>query len=403
MRMSKRKEAALVPRLRFPEFRCCGEWESKQLGELCKLTRGPFGGALKKESFIKDGYAVYEQSHAIYSNYDSFRYYISKVKFNELKRFAVNPNDIIMSCSGTMGKFSIVPRGAKKGIINQALLKLTVYSGFDIRFIKTSFELPFNQEQLLCQSAGGAIKNVVSVDQIKKICVCIPNFYEQQKIADCLSSVDELISAEDKKLALLKTHKKGLMQKLFNQEMRLKDKQGIRFSAWRKENLKDVCLSISSGKSEKGENINGFPLYGSTGIIGKTDIAEYDGEFLLVARVGANAGNTYIINGKCGISDNTLVIDVDKEKIVLCYLGYFLCNYDLNKLIFGSGQPLITGTQLKTIELQLPSLPEQQKIADCLSSLDDHITAQTKKIEALKLHKKGLMQGLFPSAQDVFG
>jgi type I restriction enzyme S subunit len=204
-----------VPTLRFPEFVDDGEWEEKKLGEICRFVRGPFGGSLKKDIFVKDGYAVYEQTHAIYQNFETFRYYITEEKFNELKRFAINPNDIIMSCSGTMGKFAIIPKNAKHGVINQALLKLTVKKEFDINFVKTTLELPLNQEKLLSQSAGGAIKNVVSVDQIKDISVCIPTPKEQQKIADCLSSVDEQISQQTSKLQTLKEHKKALMQQLF--------------------------------------------------------------------------------------------------------------------------------------------------------------------------------------------
>ncbi|MDP2892742.1 MAG: restriction endonuclease subunit S [Sulfurimonas sp.] len=205
-----------VPTLRFPEFVNDGEWEEKKLGEICRFVRGPFGGSLKKDIFVKDGYAVYEQTHAIYQNFETFRYYITEEKFNELKRFAINPNDIIMSCSGTMGKFAIIPKNAKHGVINQALLKLTVKKEFDINFVKTTLELPLNQEKLLSQSAGGAIKNVVSVDQIKDISVCIPTPKEQQKIADCLSSVDEQISQQTSKLQTLKEHKKALMQQLFS-------------------------------------------------------------------------------------------------------------------------------------------------------------------------------------------
>lgn len=208
-------EGKTVPEWRFPEFRDSGEWQNKKLDELCKFTRGPFGGALKKEIFVTDGYAVYEQYHAIYNDFDSFRYFITEEKFNELKRFSVHADDIIMSCSGTMGKFSIVPRNSRKGVINQALLKLTVKKRFELRFIKNSLELPINQEKLLSQSAGGAIKNVVSVDQIKKISLCIPDITEQQRIADCLSNLDDMITAQSQKKEALKAHKKGLLQRLY--------------------------------------------------------------------------------------------------------------------------------------------------------------------------------------------
>ncbi len=209
------QEGEKAPKLRFPEFRNDGEWVEKKLGELCKLVRGPFGGSLKKESFVKEGYAVYEQSHAIYSNFKFFRYYINSKKFYDLKRFSVSSGDLIMSCSGTMGKFAIIPKEYHQGVINQALLKLTVNKGFDNLFIKMILETENNQNKLLSQSAGGAIKNVVSVSQIKELSLFIPSLNEQQKIASCLSSLDELIAAQEKKIEQLKKHKKGLMQGLF--------------------------------------------------------------------------------------------------------------------------------------------------------------------------------------------
>jgi type I restriction enzyme, S subunit len=209
------KEGEKVPQYRFKEFEGDGEWVEKKLDDVCKLVRGPFGGALKKEIFVKEGYAVYEQSHAIYGDFSSFRYYIGEDKFNELKRFSVKPGDLIMSCSGTMGKFAIVPNNYKIGIINQALLKLTVKKGYDILFVKMTLEADNNQNKLLSQSAGGAIKNVVSVSQIKELGLLIPSLPEQQKIASCLSSLDALINAQTDKVEQLKWHKKGLMQGLF--------------------------------------------------------------------------------------------------------------------------------------------------------------------------------------------
>ena len=100
------------------------EWPERKLGDLCGFVRGPFGGSLKKSIFVADGYAVYEQQHAIYDQFDEVRYFINEAKFREMKRFELAANDLIMSCSGTMGRVAIVPKGIKRGIINQALLKL---------------------------------------------------------------------------------------------------------------------------------------------------------------------------------------------------------------------------------------------------------------------------------------
>jgi type I restriction enzyme S subunit len=131
-------------------------------------------------------------------------------------------------------------------------------------------------------------------------------------------------------------------------------------------------------------------------LIGKTSNCSYDGRFLLVARVGANAGLLTIANGKFGVTDNTLVVILHNPEMTE-FVAQYLRNLDLNKLVFGSGQPLITGGQLKALSVRLPSEPEQQRIADCLSSLDARIDAEGEELAALTLHKKGLMQQLFPS------
>lgn len=203
------------PTCRFSQFKKDGKWKELKLSDTCELIRGPFGGSLKKESFVKEGYAVYEQSHAIYGNMESFRYHISEDKFKELKRFRVHSNDIIMSCSGTMGKFAVIPNNYKEGIINQALLKLSAKKGYDYRFIKQLLELPKYQDEILSGAAGGAIKNIASISQMKKTLIYMPNLEEQIFIAGFFASIDDLLTLAEKKLSKLKEHKKGLMQQLF--------------------------------------------------------------------------------------------------------------------------------------------------------------------------------------------
>ena len=164
---------------------------------------------------------------------------------------------------------------------------------------------------------------------------------------------------------------------------------------WKIEKLESITHSISSGKDNKASN-GDYPLYGSTGIIGETDEVSHVGSYILVARVGANAGLLNFVTGEFGVSDNTLVVSVKKTSANINFIYYFLTSYRLNKLVFGSGQPLITGRQLKSIELGLPNIEEQQKIADCLSSLDDLINAENEQLDALQEYKAGLLQQLFP-------
>lgn len=164
---------------------------------------------------------------------------------------------------------------------------------------------------------------------------------------------------------------------------------------WQEQALGGVCSNIASGKDKVDEN-GGYDLYGSTGVIGKTNSCSYDGNYILVARVGANAGLLTKASNKFGVTDNTLVLFLNNSEN-LEFIFYTLEKFGLNKLVFGSGQPLITGGQLKNLIIYLPNPHEQQKIADCLSSLDDLIAAESQKLDALKTHKKGLMQQLFPA------
>jgi type I restriction enzyme S subunit len=167
--------------------------EMKTLGEVCEFVRGPFGGALKKEIFVESGYAVYEQQHAIYGQWD-FRYFIDKMKFQQMKRFEVHTGDILMSCSGTMGKTAIIPENHKEGIINQALLKLSVKKDVCNSYIKLFMDSRWFQEGLMKQTSGGAIQNVASVSILKELGIPLPSLSEQERIVSILDTFEASIA-----------------------------------------------------------------------------------------------------------------------------------------------------------------------------------------------------------------
>jgi type I restriction enzyme S subunit len=163
---------------------------------------------------------------------------------------------------------------------------------------------------------------------------------------------------------------------------------------WEKKKLGDVAENISSGKSKTKEICGSYPLYGSTGLIGYSKINDYSGEKILIARVGANAGSLYKVEGEYSVSDNTLMLDLSNE-IDVNFIYSNLIKSNLNKLVFGSGQPLITGGQLKSFEIYLPNFSEQQKIATFLTSVDEKLQALKKKKSLLEQYKKGVMQKIF--------
>lgn len=166
------------------------EWKSlKELLQPKGYIRGPFGSALKKDFFVNEGVPIYEQQHAIYNKRD-FRYYIDNNRAEKLKRFMVKPYDLIISCSGTIGKISIITPQDRKGIINQALLILRLdLTKVKITYIKYYLECFTN---LIVTSSGGAITNIEKREIIEKIKIPVPPLEEQQRLVDILDRFDKL-------------------------------------------------------------------------------------------------------------------------------------------------------------------------------------------------------------------
>ena len=151
--------------------------------------------------------------------------------------------------------------------------------------------------------------------------------------------------------------------------------------------LKRFVYSISSGKTKNIDENGKYSLYGSTGIIGSTNNLDYNGVFVLIARVGANAGKTHIAKGKMGITDNTLIVKYT-PMINYKFLFYLLSNYDFKTLTIGSGQPLITGNDVKNIKVSIPNLNEQKQIVNYLdketSKIDETIAKNEELIQLLE-------------------
>lgn len=159
------------------------------------IKRGPFGSAIRKAFFTSSGYKVYEQKHAIKNDFTIGDYYISKEKFNELRAFELKPNDIIISCSGTIGKVAIVPENAEKGIINQALLKLSLDNSIILNeYFCILFPAYFMKTSVLDDLKGTAIKNIVSIKELKSLPFPMPSAKEQKHI---LAKIDYLMKLCD--------------------------------------------------------------------------------------------------------------------------------------------------------------------------------------------------------------
>lgn len=394
---NKDTKPKVVPKLRFPEFRSAAVWENKLIGPYLEDCSGrvPPNTELPIYSSTREGLKRQDA------------YFDGKVLQNKNEYGVVPPGCFVyrhMSDDGLF-KFNINETGGEIAVSKE-------YPVFNTKGLVPAFLLAKLNDGLdfkhfaLSQKAGGTRTRLY----FSRLCewrTLLPSPAEQQKIAECLSSVDELIAAQARKADALKTHKKGLMQQLFPREGETQPRLRFRFrfhefpGEWKETTLGELCLSISSGRDTR-ESDGQFDLYGSTGVIGKTATASYHTPHILIARVGANAGHLTKASGHFGVTDNTLVINL-KPVATVDYIFHYLGNINLNRLIFGSGQPLITGSILKAQRVLIPSATEQNKVSTILSSLDDLISAECERIEALKNHKKGLLQQLFPPGEGLIG
>ena len=166
-------------------------WDLITINDVCSsIVRGPFGSALKKEFFVEKNdttVKVYEQQHAIKKNANLGTYYISKEKYQSLKRFECYPGDILMSCSGTMGELYQLPDGCEKGIINQALCKFTLNEKIlPIVFLEA---MKYVVEQM--ETKGSGIQNISSVKYVKEMKLCLPPKDVQEKFVEYYNLIDK--------------------------------------------------------------------------------------------------------------------------------------------------------------------------------------------------------------------
>lgn len=201
-------------------------WETKTIVELVKnekyaLKRGPFGGALKKEIFVEEGYLVYEQYHALNNDFSMARYFIDEKKYKELIGFAVKPKDIIISCSGVyLGKLAIVPEGAKEGIINQALLKVTLDES---KMRNDFFVFHFTQEHFkqtfFDSNRGAGIPNFPPMKDFKQFPFINPPIDLQNQFAAHVRAIETQKALAEQSLKKSEDLFNSLLQKAFKGEL----------------------------------------------------------------------------------------------------------------------------------------------------------------------------------------
>jgi len=421
-----REKTALVPRLRFPEFENTGEWKINTLNKLAMrintrnhdslitrvLTNSAIEGVVDQSDYFDREVA----NHKKLENY----FVIDKGDY------VYNPR---ISATAPVGPISKNKIG--KGVMSP-LYTVFRFENLNSEFYEQYFKTTLWHHYLKSVSNTGARHDRMSIsnDSFMEMPVALPRKEEQQKIADCLSSLDELIAAEDKKLDALKAHKKGLMQKLFPVE-------GKTVPEWRFPEFQDsgewevasfeTFIKLYRGSSPRPiqeflvkkdgvnwikigdtKNADGFKIQSVEEQISHEGAQKSRfvtvGELILANSM--SYGKTYEVEIDGCIYDGWFVLREYEKYFNKSFLLQQLNSDNMQKqymnLAAGGIVQNISSDIVYSTVLQRPTLKEeQQKIANCLSSIDDLIAEQIQKIESLTLHKKGLMQGLFPSVEEV--
>lgn len=419
---------SLIPKLRFPEFRADGEWEIRLLADLFSerqetgLTELPLLSLMDKEGIVPQE----DTNRKNNSNSDKSKY------------LRVVPGDIAYNTMRMWeGRSAHV---GLEGLVSPAYTVCVPQSDVHSLLFSYYFKTPQLIEQFRRYSQG-LVKDTLNLKYaaFSQISVPTTSLVEQQKIASCLSSLDSLITAHAQKLTALKTHKNGLMQQLFPREgetvPRLRFSEFQNATEWARMSIQEMIdrriivghLDGNHGElypkaEEFSQNKEGIPY------ITANDFMNGCVEFSRCKRLPIERARLFkkgvAIDGDILFAHNATVgpvakLNTQEEFVILSTTAtYFRCNdthlsndflqsalsspdfvAQYSRVMSQSTRNQVPITTQRKLDLSIPQLPEQQRIATCLSSLDTLITAGTQKLEALKTHKKGLMQGLFPSAE----
>lgn len=400
---------ALLPKLRFPEFRNAEGWEEKSLAQIChRITNGKANAQDHEEAGV---YPLFDRSAVI-------------KRSNE---FVFDGEAVILPGEG----MRFVPKFFRgKFNLHQRAYALMDHQA-DARFVYHS--LDYLQESL----AKMAVKSTVlslRLPIVENFVIGCPKPAEQQKIADFLCSMNELIAAQARKLDLLKIKKVALMQQMFPREgetqPRLRFPEFENAGEWtvkRFDELLDDIIDfrgrtpLKLGMDWGGGNItslsannvkNGYIDYAAECNLGSEELYQrWMGDVNLekddiVFTMEAPLGKALLLPDlQKYILSQRVVAFKTKAEVRNPFLVQLIWNDSfqnvINELATGSTAKGINQKALKTIPVKLPHPKEQQRIADCLTSIDDIIAAQTQKLDALRAQKKGLMQQLFPTMDEV--
>ena len=380
-----------VPKLRFKEF--TDEWKNIKLQKIISIY--------KEQSTIENQYPMLTSSkQGLVLQKD---YYSNNARITNRSNIGYNVlpyGYITYRNRSDTGFFTFnINLKLKKGLISYFYPVFSLKNSneyFLVNLLNTKYQFK------MYAISEGTSQKVLSIANLKNLKILYPSLEEQNKIAKFLTTVDKKITNLENIITSLENQKKGLLQQIFSQKLRFKDKNGNNYPNWEKKKLEDIAIFLDNKRKplEQSERIHGkYPYYGASGIIDYINDYIFDEELVLLSEDGANIIDRnypicYIATGKYWVNNHAHVLKVKSQ-----YVNKFICEsleqLNYTKYNTGTAQPKLNQDVCRKIILSIPCLEEQTKIANFLSTFDRKLENQKAQLEHWKQIKKGLLQQMF--------
>lgn len=399
-----------TPTLRFKEF--SGAWEVKSLGNLAQI----YDGTHMTPDYQKSGIPFYSVEHITSDNFQETKFISREVFEKENKRVKLEKGDILMTKIGDIGTPKYIDWDVEASFyVSLALIKQSQKANFLYlsHYIRTSFF----QNELHKKIIHVAFPKKINLGEISNCMVNLPTLPEQTKIANFLTAIDEKIAQLSQTAQLLTDYKKGVMQQIFSQQLRFKDDDGREFDEWEEKSLGEVC-DVRDGTHESPKyHQSGFPFitsknllsngtidFENVSLISESDFNNFnkrskvdDGD-ILFGMIGT-IGNPVLVKSSPNFAIKNVALIKEKEQLKNIFLVHYLKSglvlKQFDNVTVGNTQKFIALGQIRTLTIQIPSLPEQTKIANFLTAIDDKINHNQTQLDAMKQYKSGLLQQMF--------
>ncbi len=401
-----------VPNLRFKEF--SGDWGSKKIGEITiKVGSGktPKGG----NSVYTDEGIIFLRSQNVLNgklSLDDVAYITEDIN-STMKSTEVYPNDILLNITGaSIGRSCCVPESFERANVNQHVCIIRLNKNYNSNFVMNQIISSRVQKQINSFQAGGN-REGLNFEQIKGMKISSTTLEEQEKIASFFSLIDKKIELQTEKVEELKNYKKGIMQKIFSQELRFKDENGNEYPEWEISTIEKIAnlekgftpdtkdeegwigdipwLSIADMK--QGKYVANVSKYISNKALGKKHLVPTG---TLIMSFKLTIGRLAIVEEPLMTNEAICHFYWKNSNINTEYMYYYLNSVNVESFGCRAAKGItLNNDSLNSIVVKIPVIQEQKKISELLMSVDKKIEKEQEKLERLKQYKQGLLRQMF--------